>query len=251
MSISNSAEWTSGEGLGSAANATARPRLPERLPPIQLPYVNTYDSIWEYQAAFDGGAIDWAAVLASKCPVCGAEGCYRQITPYHRVVIDLIRSREETVPIARFLCRRRQRTFSLLPCQLAPYHRYTVESIVGVIFAVQGVCGEEDCSVAAAALRALPADSSATPFLVGFWLGVLARSFRRAHATLLLWYDLDSVVTAAPREPVLDEVYLYLSALGPRGPPRADGLDEASRRYGSAVARHLIGSPSQERIGTR
>ena len=63
--------------------------MPERYWPIQLPYVNTFRSIWEYQSAFLDDRIDWDAVLGQRCAICGEMGCHREITPYTRGVIEL------------------------------------------------------------------------------------------------------------------------------------------------------------------
>ena len=54
------------------------------------------------------------------------------ITPYHRYGIDLFPEwRKEKIPIARFLCQKGWKTFSLLPIQLIPYVQYTVAAVVG------------------------------------------------------------------------------------------------------------------------
>jgi hypothetical protein len=81
------------------------------------------------------------------------------------------------VLIARFLCRSTGRTFSLLPCQLAPYHRYTIESMILALLLVLQVCREEDSGVSAA-LEEFPADSDVTPWLLAYWRGVVLRALR-------------------------------------------------------------------------
>src|SRR3972149_8241322 len=93
---------------------------------IQLTYINTYKTIWEYKKSFLARQIDFFSFIGPRCPICGALDCYRQITPYWRYAIDLFPDfKKEQVPIARFLCRKKRKTFSLLPIQLIPYLQYT------------------------------------------------------------------------------------------------------------------------------
>jgi hypothetical protein len=104
---------------------------------IQLPYPNTYKSIWEYRESFLSGQIDFVSFLGPTCPICGKKDCYRGITPYWRYAIDLFPEfRKERVPVARFLCDKRQSTFSLLPTQLIPYFQYTVNAVIGTLLLV-------------------------------------------------------------------------------------------------------------------
>lgn len=99
---------------------------------IQLPYPNTYETIWEYRESFLSGRIDFPSVIGPACPICGHKGCYREITPYWRYAMELFPAfAKKRIPIARFLCRRQPRTFSLLPLQLIPYCRYTANAILG------------------------------------------------------------------------------------------------------------------------
>lgn len=111
---------------------------PRVLPPagaiIQLVYDNKFPSIWEYRDAVTRGDIDFALAIGSTCPICSNPDCYRKITGYTRGVIDLYPTyREGRVPIARFQCTTKWLTFSLLPVQLLPYHRYTLTSIALVL----------------------------------------------------------------------------------------------------------------------
>jgi hypothetical protein len=41
--------------------------------------------------------------------------------------------KKQRIPIARFVCRRRHKTFSMLPTQLIPYRQYTVKAVIGVL----------------------------------------------------------------------------------------------------------------------
>jgi len=72
--------------------------------------------------------------LNKRCPLCGGEGCVQFIGYYHRCVVTKDGDSYDDFPIARYLCRRKgkrrvvnHRTFSLLPRQLVPYKKYSVE----------------------------------------------------------------------------------------------------------------------------
>jgi len=71
-------------------------------------------------------------VIGLVCPVCGAECGFREIASYEREVRELWPARDGVVSVARFQCRGavRYRTFSMLPYQLVPYHRYTLQSMI-------------------------------------------------------------------------------------------------------------------------
>jgi len=136
----------------------------------------------------------------------------------------------------------------MLPCQLAPYHRYTIESMVLALLLWRQVFAEDGGGPVAAA-EELSADSGATPWLLRRWLGVLVAGLHLAHPVLRGWYDLEGIRSAGGRDwpGLLNEVYAYVAAFGSRDPPLRRGLREALRRYGAATGRHLAGTPSQER----
>jgi len=214
--------------------------------PIQLPYVNRYASVWQYDRDVRDGKIDWDVVLGSRCPVCGVLDCHREITAYERVVIELFPFRRARIQVPRFLCRTRGVTASLLPHQLAPYHQYTIESMVLALLLVFQVCAEDGVGVLAA-LEELPADSGVTPWLLACWLVTVLRGFRRAHAVLAGWAMLDGLRAARGWQGRLAEVHAYCSAFSPRGPPGPAGLRRLVRRYSATAGRHLVGRPSQDR----
>ena len=116
-------------------------RKPQDPPPhgqssrkIQLPYINKFDTIWEYKKSFLSGQIDFLSYLGPVCPICDSLHCYRQITHYWRYAIDLFPEfKKKQVPIARFLCQKRGETLSLLPIQLIPYFQYTVSAVIGTL----------------------------------------------------------------------------------------------------------------------
>lgn len=180
------------------------------------------------------------------CPLCGRPGCWREIAPYEREAIELFPFERGLVLVARFQCRALKRTFSLLPWQLVPYHRYTLESMALAVLLWRQVFAEDGGS-AGAAVEELPGDSGVTPWLLHRWVAVLVAGLRLAHPVLRRWYDLDGIRSATDRAGLLDEAHAYLSAIGCRGPPPRGGLGEAPRRYGAVAGRHLAGRPSQER----
>ncbi len=105
--------------------------LEERRSTIQLPYINRFENIEQYQKVLSSGRIDFASVIGPVCPICGKAQCYREISPYKRSAIDLFPSfRKQSISIARFLCRKRQKTFSLLPMQLIPYMQYSASAVI-------------------------------------------------------------------------------------------------------------------------
>ena len=74
-------------------------------------------------------------MIGPVCPVCGGGCGYREIEAYFREVRELWPQRSGFVPVARFQCRGKREageypTFSMLPYQLVPYHRYTLGSMV-------------------------------------------------------------------------------------------------------------------------
>lgn len=76
--------------------------------------------------------------FSDKCPICGGKDCAVRIGYYWRWDFCLKEKRKIHLPIARYLCRRKNknksqwtcshRTFSLLPSQCIPYKLYDVDS---------------------------------------------------------------------------------------------------------------------------
>jgi hypothetical protein len=180
---------------------------------IQLPYLNTLETIWEYDKLFLCGHIDFFSYLGPTCPICGDRDCYRQITPYWRYAIELFPGfRKKRIPIARFLCRRNEVTFSLLPIQLIPYFQYTVAAVIGVLFLGFKCWQMGQRGFFGASLEVDP-DSDVTPYLVFCWLKVVLRGFRRAHPVLGRFYDLSDLHTSK-RSMAWEELSGYFLALG-------------------------------------
>ena len=185
-------------------------------------------------------------MLPRNCPLCGKVNCWREIAPYERNVIELFPFRKGRISIARFQCRNQGKTFSLLPCQLAPYHQYTVESILLALLLVGQLHHDENRGFACAA-RKLPADSNVTPWLLAFWLGVALRSLRRAHPVLAQWYDLSSIRSGERRFAQLHELCDYCKAFNSRAPPDGKRYYALMTRYAEHTQHHLVGTPSHER----
>ena len=78
--------------------------------------------------------------FSDKCPICGSPNCAVRIGFYYRWVFAFKKSKLIRIPVARYLCRRKNRaksrlksshkTFSLLPSQCIPYHLYDVDSLI-------------------------------------------------------------------------------------------------------------------------
>jgi len=215
---------------------------------IQLVYSSPYPSIWEYAESVQAGAVDVSAYVGVVCPICGTSCGYRPIPAYRRGVIELFPVyRKGAVLVARAQCRRTLRTFSLLPHQLAPYHRYTVDSMVSAVVLAWGLSQEQGRPRREKPLDELPADCDVTLWLLSCWVQVLGQGLRGAHPVLCGWHDLSAVRSGTRLADELREVAQYLGALGARGPPRIEGIDEVLLHYGSRTGRFLIGTASQDR----
>jgi len=165
-------------------------------------------------------------------------------------VIELFPYREERIAVPRFLCRTTGKTFSLLPCWLAPYHQYTASSIILALLLAAAAQPDGVASLFAVAEKLLEPDSRVNGFLLGRWLELSVSGLRRAHAELSRWSELDGIEPGLDVRGLLNELRLYCLALGVRGPPApVDGLGDVLVRHSRATGRFLIGSPSQERCG--
>ena len=215
---------------------------------IQLVYSSPYPSIWEYAESVQAGAVDVCAYVGAVCPICDSSCGYRPITPYRRGVIELFPVyRKGEVLVARAQCRRTLRTFSLLPHPLAPYHRYTVDSMVSAVVLAWELSEGQGKPRLEKTLEVLPADCDVTVWLLSCWVQALARGLRGAHPVLCGWHDLSVVRSGSRLADTLGEVALYLGALGVRGPPRLEGIEVLLLRYGSWTGRFLIGTAYQDR----
>lgn len=151
------------------------------------------------------------------------------------------------MPVARFLCDKRQNTFSILPTQLIPYFQYTMNAVIGTLLLVlhcrlMGQKGFHGASVA------VDPDSLLTPWLIACWLEVVVLGFRRAHGVLRQWYKLTDIRSGGSIAP-WDEAAGYFLCFGWRlrtrwGPP----LHSLVNRYSRSTRLFLFGTPSQYRV---
>jgi len=231
-------------------------RKPWTLPPcgqggrrIQLPYVNRFETIWEYKEAFFSDPIDFLAYIGPACPICGDRDCYQEIDPYWRYAIDLFPEfKKERVPIARFLCQKRRSTFSLLPIQLIPYFQYTVNAVIGTLFlgvscwrmGQTGFCGAE---------VSVEPESNVTAWLIFCWLMVVVAGLRRGHAELTLLYDLSRIQTSETGVPWQEfSDYFVVFGIDPET-TWSSRLYILLYRYSQRTQLFLFGTPSQYRSG--
>jgi hypothetical protein len=179
------------------------------------------------------GSVDFSWVLRGRCPVCGGRDHIGVLTPYGRRVVELFSERDERVLVARFRCNRTGRTFSLLPQELAPYHVYTVSTMLRVLALMHGLFGDPGRSLESI-IEDLPSDCAVTVYLIRCWTRMVVRGFRRAHATLARAADLRGISSGSGFRGEVAEVHAYLTACGPRGPPRSG-------------TRFMFGTASQDR----
>jgi hypothetical protein len=223
------------------------PPLVRRTRKIQVPYLNTFQSLWEYKESFLASRIDFYSRIGPACPLCGRLQCYRQMAPYWRYAIELIPAlRKERIPVARFLCRKRQRTFSLLPIQLIPYFQYTVGAVMATLLLGWDYWQRGQGGFWGASVEVDP-ESLVTPWLVAFWLAAIVRGLRRGHAVLGRFYDLTGICT--PKKAVLwEEAAGYFLALDMKAQTRCQPLwIQLVRHYSQATHQFLFGIPSQHR----
>ncbi len=227
--------------------AGTRPPVTETTTIIQIPHVNTFKSIWEYEESFLAGEIDSLEYLGSRCPICDRHGCHRQIKPYQRYAIDLFPFQKKRIPIARFECRQERATFSLLPVQLIPYLQYTVEAVIGTLLLALRSREKGQQGFYSASVEVDP-DSAVTPWLIACWLVVVAGGFRRTHAVLGRRYDLTGVQTGQGTGGVWEEVAGYFFALTGGGSSGWPGpILAVVGRYSQETKLFVFGVPSQER----
>jgi hypothetical protein len=218
---------------------------------IQVSYLNTYQSLWEYKESFLAGQIDFDSRMGPACPLCGRLHCYRKIAPYWRYAVELFPEFcKERIPVARFLCRQRRRTFSLLPVQLIPYFQYTVGAVFGTLLLGWGHWQRGQGGFWGASVE-VDSESLVTPWLVAFWLAAVLRGLRRGHAVLGRFCDLTGIGTFRKTVP-WEEAAGYFMALGLK--PKICGfslLMDLVARYSRTTKQFLFGIPSQQRASVR
>ncbi|MEW6376206.1 MAG: hypothetical protein AB1502_10525 [Thermodesulfobacteriota bacterium] len=176
------------------------------------------------------------------------------MAPYWRYAIELLpKFKKRRIPIARFLCRRRRKTFSLLPIQLIPYFQYTVGAVVGTLFLGMGCwqMGQKGFHGASVKVDEVDPGSLVTPWLITCWLVAVVQGLCRGHAALRQFYNLDGVHTLAKAEG-WQEAATYFVAFGLK--PKMDSialLMDLMYRYCRATGQFLFGTPSQYRGSVR
>jgi hypothetical protein len=167
--------------------------------------------------------------------------------PYWRYAIELYPFERRRIPIARFLCRRKRQTFSLLPEQLIPYVQYTVDAVVRTILLVMEYRRRGRRGFHGASLEVDP-DSSVTPWLIACWVAVVLKGLRRAHPILCTRYDLSGIRSTVGDDSLGAELEMYLTAFGAW--PASVGLEAlvaVVRIYSRQSGGFLFGTPSQLR----
>jgi len=175
------------------------------------------------------------------------EHCYREITPYWRYAIDLFPAfKKEPIPIARFFCQEKRRTFSLLPVQLIPYFQYTVNAVIGtLLLGIQ--CRQMGQKGFYGASVAVDPESLVTPWLIACWLGIVVLSLRRAHGVLRRFYNLTDI-RSSHSSVAWEEAAGYFLWLGLLPQIRwGPVLQSILNRYSHSTRLFLFGTPSQHR----
>jgi hypothetical protein len=154
--------------------------------------------------------------------------------------------KKERIPIARFVCTSKLRTFSMLPTQLIPYHQYTVNAVFGVL--LLGLqCRQRGQKGYHGASLAVDPEGFVTPWLIATWLAMVVLGLRRAHAVFSGFYNLAEIhiehITGA-----WEKLAGYVTAWGCQPQTRwGPVLQRLANRYSLSCRLFLLGSPSQGR----
>jgi len=169
------------------------------------------------------------------------------MAPYWRYGIELSPEfKKKRIPIARFMCRRRRKTFSLLPIQLIPYFQYTVSAVMGALLLGMECwhMGQKGFHGASMKVDEVDPDNLLTPWLIACWLVAVIQGLRRGHAVLRQFYALDGIRSCGAWE----EAAAYFAAFGLR--PKIDRLSllmDLVDRYSRRTGHFLFGTPSHYR----
>ncbi len=171
------------------------------------------------------------------------------MAPYWRYAIELSPEfKKKRIPIARFICRRHRKTFSLLPIQLIPYYQYTVSTVIRTLLFGVGCwqIGQKGFHGASVKVDEVDPESLITPWLISCWLIAVVQGLRRGHAALRQFYNLDGIRTSG----VWEEVAAYFGAFGVsiRPDQRRPKIDRVSLlmdlvyRYSRSTGQFLFGT---------
>jgi hypothetical protein len=172
------------------------------------------------------------------------------MAPYWRYVIELFPEfKKKRIPIARFICRRSGKTFSLLPIQLIPYYQYTVSTVVRTLFFGMECwqTGQKGFHGARVKVDEVDPESLMTPWLITCWLIAVVKGLRRSHGVLRQFYHLDGIHTSGAWE----EVAAYFGAFGLRPKTERVFLLDLMCGYSRSTGQFLFGTPSQYRRSVR
>jgi hypothetical protein len=176
------------------------------------------------------------------------------MAPYWRYAIELFpESKKKRVPVARFICRQRRKTFSLLPIQLIPYFQYTVSAVMRTLLLGMQCwqLGQKGFHGALVKVDEVDPDQLVTPWLISCWLVVVIRGLRRGHAVLRRLYHLDAIRTLETAKG-WQEAADYFVAFGLE--PKMDShalLMDLLCRYSRRTGQFLFGTASQYRGSVR
>jgi len=210
---------------------------------IQYLFDNTFNDIWEYKAKFS--QINFHDWIGECCPICDNACEYAQIRCYCRYAIDAFPFKKAKVPIARFRCKTKKKTFSLLPHQLIPYCQYTVNAIIRTILAVYSFQQTGQQGYHGSCLEMDP-DCSATPFLILTWARLLETGFNRGHHLLHGLFP-DKLPTSNRTKSIIEKIYLYIKGVSEPELPGLNGVSQAMIIFFKKTKNHLFGTSSSER----
>jgi hypothetical protein len=172
------------------------------------------------------------------------------MTPYWRYAIELFPEfKKKRIPIARFMCRRRRKTFSLLPIQLIPYFQYTVGAVMETLLLGMRCwqMGQKGFHGASVKVDEVDPESLVTPWLITCWLGAVVRGLRRSHAVLRRLYPLNAIRTLEKAKG-WKEAAGYFEAFGLKLKRDSHALlMDVIDRYSRSTGQFLFGTPSQYR----
>lgn len=101
--------------------------------------IHIRETLSEYYKKVNGAIIDLLLLIElsidfmDHCPICGGRNCPQFIGYYYRQVIDEDGRYYKDFPIARYRCRSKGKTFSLLPYQLVPYIKHSIPFVINTL----------------------------------------------------------------------------------------------------------------------
>jgi hypothetical protein len=149
------------------------------------------------------------------------------------------------MPVARFLCGKTGKTFSLLPCQLIPYCQYTVDAMVGTLLMVYRFQQMGQTGYYGASLELDP-DCSVTPYLIQTWAVLLLTGFLRGHHILHEKFPLPNDSKPDFKDAVT-AIFFYLQGISGSEEPGRQSVISSIRYHYKHTGTFLFGKTSSER----